>query len=205
MVLELCEDNAGLLSSVTVLYLNTDKDEYKEEELTNILSKYIKNLIVTNSLQEAKEKSEGRDIDILITDFNLADEESMNFPIYIRRCNPSCSIIIYTSKNDSEHMLEAINMKVDKYIIKPSSFKEIIKAVINLAEHAFTLKALYSIVPDKITHLDTEAYDTVSQTIDDLRTIIAKMAAQHCPESMSIIHSLKSIIERMKALLKNSY
>ncbi len=205
MVLELCEDNAGLLSSVTVLYLNTDKDEYKEEELTNILSKYIKNLIVTNSLQEAKEKSEGRDIDILITDFNLADEESMNFPIYIRRCNPSCSIIIYTSKNDPEHMLEAINMKVDKYIIKPSSFKEIIKAVINLAEHAFTLKALYSIVPDKITHLDTEAYDTVSQTIDDLRTIIAKMAAQHCPESMSIIHSLKSIIERMKALLKNSY
>ncbi len=205
MVLELCEDNAGLLSSVTVLYLNTDKDEYKEEELTNILSKYIKNLIVTNSLQEAKEKSEGRDIDILITDFNLADEESMNFPLYIRRCNPSCSIIIYTSKNDSEHMLEAINMKVDKYIIKPSSFKEIIKAVINLAEHAFTLKALYSIVPDKITHLDTEAYDTVSQTIDDLRTIIAKMAAQHCPESMSIIHSLKSIIERMKALLKNSY
>ena len=205
MVLELCEDNAGLLSSVTVLYLNTDKDEYKEEELTNILSKYIKNLIVTNSLQEAKEKSEGRDIDILITDFNLADEESMNFPIYIRRCNPSCSIIIYTSKNDPEHMLEAINMKVDKYIIKPSSFKEIIKAVINLAEHAFTLKALYSIVPDKITHLDTEAYDTVSQTIDDLRTIIAKMAAQHCPESMSIIHSLKGIIERMKTLLKNSY
>lgn len=205
MVLELCEDNAGLLSSVIVLYLNTDKDEYKEEELTNILSKYIKNLIVTNSLQEAKEKSEGRDIDILITDFNLADEESMNFPLYIRRCNPSCSIIIYTSKNDPEHMLEAINMKVDKYIIKPSSFKEIIKAVINLAEHAFTLKALYSIVPDKITHLDTEAYDTISQTIDDLRTIIAKMAAQHCPESMSIIHSLKSIIERMKTLLKNSY
>ncbi len=42
-------------------------------------------------------------------------------------------------------------MKVDKYIIKPSNFKEIIKAIINLAEHAFTLKALYSIVPEKST------------------------------------------------------
>ena len=41
MVLELCEDNAGLLSSVTVLYLNTDKDEHKEEELISILSKLI--------------------------------------------------------------------------------------------------------------------------------------------------------------------
>lgn len=205
MVLELCEDNAGLLSSVTVLYLNTDKDEYKEEELIAILSKYIRNIIVTDNLKDAKEKSEGRDIDILITDFNLADEESMNFPLYIRRCNPSCSIIIYTSKNDPEHLLEAINMKVDKYIIKPSSFKEIVKAVINLSEHAFTLKALYSIVPEKSTHLDTEAYDTISQTIDDLRVIIAKMAAQHCLESMPIIHSLKGIIERMKTLLKNSY
>ena len=122
-----------------------------------------------------------------------------------RSCNPSCSIIIYTSKNDPEHLLEAINMKVDKYIIKPSNFKEIIKAIINLAEHAFTLKALYSIVPEKSTHLDTEAYDTISQTIDELRAIIAKMAAQHCIESMPIIHSLKGIIERMKTLLKNSY
>ncbi len=204
MVLELCEDNAGLLSSVTVLYINTDEDEYKEE-LIAILSKYIKNIIVTDNLKDAKEKAEGRDIDILITDFNLADDESMNFPMYIHRCNPSCSIIIYTSKNDPEHLLEAINMKVDKYIIKPSNFKEIIKAIINLAEHAFTLKALYSIVPEKSTHLDTEAYDTISQTIDELRAIIAKMAAQHCIESMPIIHSLKGIIERMKTLLKNSY
>ncbi len=204
MVLELCEDNAGLLSSVTVLYINTDEDEYKEE-LIAILSKYIKNIIVTDNLKDAKEKAEGRDIDILITAFNLADDESMNFPMYIHRCNPSCSIIIYTSKNDPEHLLEAINMKVDKYIIKPSNFKEIIKAIINLAEHAFTLKALYSIVPEKSTHLDTEAYDTISQTIDELRAIIAKMAAQHCIESMPIIHSLKGIIERMKTLLKNSY
>ncbi len=204
MVLELCEDNAGLLSSVTVLYINTDEDEYKEE-LIAILSKYIKNIIVTDNLKDAKEKAEGRDIDILITDFNLADDESMNFPMYIHRCNPSCSIIIYTSKNDPEHLLEAINMKVDKYIIKPSNFKEIIKAIINLAEHAFTLKALYSIVPEKSTHLDTEAYDTISQTIDELRAIIAKMAAQHCIESMPIIHSLKGLIERMKTLLKNSY
>ena len=96
-------------------------------------------------------------------------------------------------------------MKVDKYIIKPSNLKDVIKAVINLAEHAFTLKSLYSIVPEKSTHLDTEAYDTISQSIDDLRAVIAKMAAQHCIESMPIIHSLKGIIARMKNLLKNSY
>lgn len=107
MVLELCEDNAGLLSSVTVLYLNINKDEDKEE-LISILSKYIKNLIVTNNLKEAKEKAEGRDIDIIITDFNLADEESMNFPILIRRRNPSCSIIIYTDKDDPEHFLKPL-------------------------------------------------------------------------------------------------
>lgn len=96
-------------------------------------------------------------------------------------------------------------MKVDKYIIKPSNIKEIIKSVINLSEHAFTLKSLYSIVPDKSTHLDTDAYYIISQSIDELRAIIVKMAAQHCKESMQIIHSLKSIIEKMKALLKNSY
>ena len=114
MVIELCEDNAGLLSSVTVLCLSNGDTKNKESELIEILSNYIKNFIVAYNIDDAKKQAEGRDIDILITDFNLADEESIKFPLYIRRCNPSCSIIIYTDKNDPEHMLEAINMKVDK-------------------------------------------------------------------------------------------
>ena len=207
MVLELCEDNAGLLRSVTIMFLNYDNDgTYKDNELIALMSEYVKNVIVANNIQEAKEKAEGRDIDILITDFNLADNESVEFPIYIRRNNPSCSVIIYTSKNDLDHLLEAINLKVDKYLIKPCSFKDIIKVVINLAEYAFTLKSLYSSINEvSSTHLDVAAYETVSQSIDDLRAVIAKMASQHCMESLPIIHTLKGIIERLKHLLKSSY
>lgn len=207
MVLELCEDNAGLLSSVTVMFLNNDKETTaKDNELIGLISEYVKNLIVASSIKEAKEKVEGRDIDILITDFNLADNESVEFPVYIRRNNPSCSIIIYTSKNDPDHLLEAINLKVDKYLIKPCSFKDIIKAIVNLAEYAFTLKSLYSAHNDApSTHLDAESYDTISQSIDDLRAVIAKMASQHCMESMPVIHTLKGVIERLKHLLKSSY
>ena len=206
MVLELREDNAGLLRSVTIMFLNYDNDgTYKDNELIALMSEYVKNVIVANNIQEAKEKAEGRDIDILITDFNLADNESVEFPIYIRRNNPSCSVIIYTSKNDPDHLLEAINLKVDKYLIKPCSFKDIIKVVINLAEYAFTLKSLYSSINEvSSTHLDV-AYETVSQSIDDLRAVIAKMASQHCMESLPIIHTLKGIIERLKHLLKSSY
>lgn len=207
MVFELCEDNAGLLSSVTVMFLNNDKEATaKDNELIGLVSEYIKNIIVASSIEEAKEKAEGRDIDILITDFNLSDSESIEFPVYIRRNNPSCSIIIYTSKNDPDHLLEAINLKVDKYIIKPCSFKDFIKAIISLAEFAFTLKSLYSthnVTPS--THLDAESYDTISQSIDDLRAVIAKMVSQHCMESMPIIHTLKSVIAKLKYLLKSSY
>lgn len=207
MVHELCEDNASLLSSVTVMFLNCDKEAVdKDNELINLIAGCVKNVIVASTIKEAKEKAEGRDIDILITDFNMADNESMEFPVYIRRNNPSCSIIIYTSKNDPDHLLEAINLKVDKYIIKPCSFKVLIRAIINLAEYAFTLKALYSAhheVPP--VHLDAESYETISQSIDDLRSVIAKMASQHCIESMPVIHILKSVIESLKHLLKNSY
>ena len=195
MVLELCEDNAGLLSSVTVMFLNNDKETTaKDNELIGLISEYVKNLIVASSIKEAKEKAEGRDIDILITDFNLADNESVEFPVYIRRNNPSCSIIIYTVKNDPDHLLEAINLK------------DIIKAIVNLAEYAFTLKSLYSAHNDApSTHLDAESYDTISQSIDDLRAVIAKMASQHCMESMPVIHTLKGVIARLKHLLKSSY
>ncbi len=205
MVIELCEDNVELLGSVTVLYFNPNKNKYKEEELISILSKYINNLIVADSIEDAKNKAEGRDIDILITDFSLSDEESINFPLYIRRCNPSCSIIVYASENDSEHVLQAINMKVDKYIPKPSNFNDIIISIIYLAEHAFTLKALYYAIPEESTHLDTESYDLICQSIDELRDVIAKMASKHSMEYMPMINAINDVIKKMKYLLKNSY
>lgn len=205
MEYELCEDNADLLNSVTVLFLNNQDSAGKNNELINLMSEYIKNLIVAVSYSEAKEKAEGKDIDILITDFNLADSESTEFPVYIRRHNPSCSIIIYTDKNDSDHLLEAINLKVDKYLIKPCSFKDFMNMIISFAEYAFTLKSLYSAHIESTTHLDTESYDTISQSIDELRSVISKMASQHCMESLPIIHTVKGVIEKLKYLLKNSY
>ena len=205
MEYELREDNADLLNSVTVLFLNNQDSAGKNNELINLMSEYIKNLIVAVSYSEAKEKAEGKDIDILITDFNLADSESAEFPVYIRRHNPSCSIIIYTDKNDPDHLLEAINLKVDKYFIKPCSFKDFMNVIISFAEYAFTLKSLYSAHIESTTHLDTESYDTISQSIDELRSVISKMASQHCMESLPIIHTVKGVIEKLKYLLKNSY
>lgn len=205
MEYELREDNADLLNSVTVLFLNNQDSAGKNNELINLMSEYIKNLIVAVSYSEAKEKAEGKDIDILITDFNLADSENTEFPVYIRRHNPSCSIIIYTDKNDPDHLLEAINLKVDKYLIKPCSFKDFMNVIISFAEYAFTLKSLYSAHIESTTHLDTESYDTISQSIDELRSVISKMASQHCMESLPIIHTVKGVIEKLKYLLKNSY
>ncbi len=205
MALELCEENADILNSVTVMYLLYDKEQNKDSELINLLSHYIRNLIVASTIKEAKEKAAGRDIDILITDFNLADSESLEFPVYIRRMNPSCSIIVYTAKNDPDHFMEAIDLKVDKYLIKPCSIKEITKVIVNCAENAFTLKSLYSYRKHNFTHLDTEAYDTISQSIDELRIVITKMANQHCMEAMPVIHSIKGVIANMKTLLRNSY
>lgn len=205
MVMELFEDNIGLLNSVTVLYFNEEVDGYKESEHIALLSKYIKNIIVVDNLEDAKKESNGKDIDIVVTDFDTADEEGMGFLSYIRRCNPSCSVIIYTSRDDAEHLLDAINMRVDRYVIKSSNFKGIAKAIIYMAEHAFTLKSLYSAVPVETTHLNSEAYDTISQSMDDLRAVVAKLAVQHCDESMPVIHSLNGVIFKLKSLIKNSY
>ena len=198
-------ENMELLNSVTILYFNYNKTISKDDELKNILEKYTKNLITVSTIDEAKSKITGYDIDILITDFSLTDKESVEFPLFIRRQNPSCSIIIYTDKNDADHMLEAIDLKVDKYLIKPCSNKEIIKVVLNAAEYCFTLKSLYSNKVDNTTHLDTSAYDTLSQSIDELRIVISKIAPQNCMEAMPVIHSLKNIIDNLKLLLKSSY
>lgn len=205
MVMELFEDNEALLNSVTVLYFNEEVDGYREAERIALLSKYVKNIIVVNNIEDAKKESDGKDIDILVTDFDVSNDECMHFLSTIRRCNPWCSIIVYTSKTDAEHLLDAINVRVDKYIVKSTDFKDIVKAIIYMAGYAFTLKSLYSVVPIESTHLSSEAYDTISQSMDDLQAVIAKLAVQHSDESMPVIHSINGVIFRLKSLLKNSY
>lgn len=206
MVFEYCSDNSNLLNSVTLLYLYIQQDnEEKDGELLSILSVCVKNLIIAGSYEDAVKKAESRDVDIFIVDFDLNNEESIEFIKKIHHINPSCSIIVYTGKNDPEHFMKAIDLRVDKYMIKPADPKEIMKSVVSMADYAFTLKKLYYYREDNETRLTKESYEKISSSIDELNNMVSVISCHDPKDCNYVIHSLKEVIDRLKELLKESY
>lgn len=192
------------LNSITILYVYKDQisQEY-DRELIDILSKYSSNFHVVN-FKDAYEQIEIKDIDILITDIDLQCDECFNLFSLLRRRNPTCSIIIYSSQGDSDHLIKAIDLKVDKFFVKPTDPDLILKSIVSLGEYAFTLKSLRSDSLEDVTHLNMETFDLVSSSIDDLRLINEKIANSNRDDSLSITYSINEIVKKLKKVIKDS-
>ena len=193
-----------ILNSITILYV------YKSElyndcdsELISILNKNVPNFMVVDT-KEALNQAQARDIDIVITDMDVECEECTKIFSTIRHRNPTCSIIIYSSDGDPEHLIKAIDLKVDKFFIKPTDSDNILKSIVALGEYAFTLKSLRDIKIDS-THLDIEAFDLISSSIDDLRAIVEKTSNRNCGDALSLTYAINEIIKKLKKVIKDSY
>lgn len=192
-------EHADLLSSIAVLYVYDELTEH-DKHIIDTLSKYIKNTMTAHGKDEAEKICADRDIDILITDCDMDGIDTL--PAHVRNLHPSCFIIIYTSKNDPEHFMEAIELKVDKYMIKPCDEKTFLKTIIAQAESIFALQSLHTHAAGYETILSENSYDLLSNSIDELRNIVARISGHK--EALNLVRSLKGVIDNIKTVIKDS-
>ncbi len=141
--------NTQRLKNITVLYCE-DEDELREVTV-NILEQFIgRQLIAKDGKQGLKLFVENQDsIDLIITDLNMPNMNGIEMTKRIKDINPDVPIIVATAFSNREYLLEAINMGVDKYVLKPVNIKKLLEAMVqSLLYHE--LRDLYS---DSLTHL----------------------------------------------------
>lgn len=105
------------LKTLTVLYV--EDDENIRTELAQFLKRRVGTLILANDGQDAWSKFSEQSIDIVITDIKMPHMNGLELSTKIKEHSPSTPILIITAFEQTEYLIDAIRLGVDKYIIKP--------------------------------------------------------------------------------------
>jgi diguanylate cyclase (GGDEF)-like protein len=141
--------NYNKLKDITILYC---EDEFDLRDVTtDILTQYTKKvyscengLIGLNTFKAKKDE-----IDLIITDINMPELGGLDMVRQIKEINDNIPIIVTTAFSNSSYLLDAINLGIDQYVLKPIDIKKLFEKIAkSLLYHE--LQDLYL---DNLTHI----------------------------------------------------
>jgi len=116
-----------ILKRLSILYIEDDS------ETRNNVTKILK--VMFKAVYESDNGLDGVDIyrkklpDMILTDINMPQMNGIDFIKEVRKDDIKTQIIIMTSYDDKEYLLEAIKLKLEDYLIKPFSYTKLINVL----------------------------------------------------------------------------
>ena len=137
------------LKNITVLYVEDEKD--LREVTSSILQSFTKNQYIATNGQEGYDLflKHDSDIDLIISDINMPILNGLEMIKKIKDINKNVPIIVTTAFSNKEYLLEAIDIGVDKYVLKPVDVSKLLQAMSQSLNY-HELKDLYL---DSLTNL----------------------------------------------------
>ena len=111
------EADASLLKKFSVLYVEDD-DEIRDQ-LANFLRRRVGALRIATNGQEGLLAFDAHRPDIVITDILMPVMDGLKMAEKIKAISPPTPIIVTTAFNETNFFLKAIDIGIDKYVIKP--------------------------------------------------------------------------------------
>ena len=105
------------MNSLKLLYIEDDRDI--QEIYLNLLQEHIGEVYCANDGEEGYEKYLEIKPDIILLDINMPKIDGLTLAKKIREIDKDVKIIITTSYSDREKLLQAIELYLIKYILKP--------------------------------------------------------------------------------------
>lgn len=116
-----------ILNQLNVLYI--EDDEMIREQMKLFLRKKVNKLLVAENGLKGLEIFRDKSIDCIVTDLKMPVMDGIEFCKNIRQSNKSCPIIITTAFSDVETIIGAVDLNIDKYLLKPIKGKDLVKAI----------------------------------------------------------------------------
>ena len=119
------------LSKLRVLYV--EDDDLIREELAETLEFDVKELITATNGEEGLEKFKKYNPDIVITDIKMPKMNGLDMSREIKKISPSTPIIVTTAFSDSSYLIKAIEIGINRYVLKPVDLDKLYEALEDLA------------------------------------------------------------------------
>ncbi len=115
------------LSSFSVLY--AEDEEGIRNNINEILKQLFKKTFVAKNAKEAFNMYESNKPDLIITDIKMPNETGIELIKKIRKRDSKVRVIITSAHTDLDYMLEATELHLVKYIIKPITEVKLFEAL----------------------------------------------------------------------------
>jgi diguanylate cyclase (GGDEF)-like protein len=177
----MADNGLNRLKEITVLY--AEDEESLRSITTNILGNFVKKLIVAEDGQQGLEffKKNSDEIDMVITDINMPNMNGLDMAKEIKVINANMPVILTTAFSNTEYLLKAIDLGIDKYVLKPVDIKKLIE-VISKSLLYHELRDLYL---DRLTMLSNR-----NKLIKDLRATTEDMMVLFDIDEFSAVNDL---------------
>lgn len=116
------------LNSLNILYL--EDDDSLREKYALSLEILFKNVYQAFDYRSAMYLYNNKELDILLVDINIGRLSGFDFVKKVRQENLEIPIIFLTAFNDAAHILEAVNLDVEGYIVKPLNIEKLQDAML---------------------------------------------------------------------------
>lgn len=107
----------------TILYI--EDDDITRKQFSQFLESQCKTLYLAEDGQKGFELYKEFEPDIVITDIEMPKLNGLELAKKIRKLSVSTQIIIITAYQKTEYLLDAVNLQLTQYLIKPISLEKI--------------------------------------------------------------------------------
>ena len=117
---------AKKMNAYTILYIEDDFNV--RQQISEFLGRYCKKLYTCESSEEGLEIYKKHQPDILLLDINLPKMNGIEFATLIRKKDKKTRILISTAYTNQEFMVQAIELGLTRYLVKPVTNEEFFMA-----------------------------------------------------------------------------
>jgi len=118
---------AAIAQKLTLLYV--EDDPIARESTLKLLSNFFGEIVTAIDGQDALEKFSKGDFDLIISDISMPNLNGLDMLKAIRNENSDIPVLMLSAHNDSNYFLEAIELDIDGYILKPLIHDQFLKAL----------------------------------------------------------------------------
>ena len=139
-------NEALLLNTLRLLFVEDDPDA--SLELAHYLKKRVSSLAVAANGREALDLCGSHTFDVILSDLRMPEMDGMTFIRHLRTSGVQTPVVIMSAFSDSETILQAVDLGIVKYCVKPVNIVELTAALSRVASERL-IDAGTPVLPDK--------------------------------------------------------
>jgi len=122
------------LKSRDLKLLYVEDDKAIQASILKILKHYFLDITTAYNGQEGLEKFNNGSFDLILSDINMPKLNGLEMLSEIRKKNSTIPVLLLSAHNDAEYFVQAIELDVDGYILKPLVYEQFLKALFKVVQ-----------------------------------------------------------------------